>query len=61
MIMLRRSKSIEITRSMIAEIIFIETAPAKLHPFVFTSFVSGLGGTRREDILNKKGKKEETN
>jgi hypothetical protein len=34
MIMLRRGKSNELSRSMIAEIIFIETAPASyLHPF----------------------------
>jgi hypothetical protein len=33
MIMLRRSKSNGLSRSMIAEIIFIETAPAYLHPF----------------------------
>ena len=36
---------------MIAEIIFIETAPASyLHPFALISFVSGFGGTRREDL-----------
>jgi hypothetical protein len=51
MIMLRRGKSNELSRSMIAEIIFIETAPASyLHPFALLSFVSGFGGTRREHL-----------
>ena len=36
---------------MIAEIIFIETAPVSyLHPFALISFVSGFGGTRREHL-----------
>ena len=48
--MVRRSKSNELSRRMIAEIIFIETAPAYLHPFALISFVSGFGGTRREDL-----------
>ena len=46
--MLRRSKSNELSRSMIAEIIFIETAPVYLHPLALISFVSGFGGTRRD-------------
>jgi hypothetical protein len=33
---------------MIAEVIFMETAPAYLHPFALISFVSGFGGTRRD-------------
>ena len=62
--MLRRGKSIELTRSMIAEIIFIETATAFLHPFALISFVSGFGGTRREDlryIIEQKWKEKKTN
>ena len=51
MIMLRRGKSNKLSRSIIAEIIFIETAPASyLHPFALISFVSGFDGTRREDL-----------
>ena len=46
--MIRRSKSNILSRSMIAEIIFIETAHAYLHPFALISFVSGVGGTRRD-------------
>ena len=51
-ILLRRSKSNELSRRMIAEIIFIETArPAPyLHLFALISFVSGFGGTRREHL-----------
>ena len=33
---------------MIADIIFIETAPAYLRPFALLSFVSEFGGTRRD-------------
>jgi hypothetical protein len=46
--MLRRGKSNKLSRSMIAEIIFIETAPAYLHPFALILFVCGFGGTRRD-------------
>ena len=34
--------------AMIADIIFIETAPAYLRPFALLSFVSEFGGTRRD-------------
>ena len=36
---------------MIAEIIFIETAPAYLHPFALLSFVCGFGGARTRDSI----------
>ena len=45
MIMLR-SKSNKLLRSMITEIIFIERAPSYLRPFALLSFVCGFGGTR---------------
>jgi hypothetical protein len=35
---------------MIAEIIFIETAPVHLGPSALLSFVCGFGGTRRDLI-----------
>ena len=40
----------KLSRSMIAEIIFIETAPVHLGPSALLSFVCGFGGTRRDLI-----------